>query len=92
MLVSESEQSQKMIRLESIQEWLIDYLAQLLDIDPGSVDVTRSFSSYGLDSSATVGMTGDLEDWLGVELDPTLVYDYPTIEQLTDHLAQEFKG
>ncbi len=36
-------------------------------------------------------MTGDLEDWLGCELDPTLLYDYPTIDALAWHLAEEFQ-
>jgi len=29
-----------------------------------------------------------LEDWLGLTIDPTVVYDYPTIEALAKHLAE----
>jgi acyl carrier protein len=36
-------------------------------------------------------MSGDLEDWVGRKIDPTLLYDYPTIETLAQHLAEEFK-
>lgn len=71
-----------------IQEWMISYLANLLEINPKEIDITVSFDRYGLDSSAAVGMTGDLEDWIGFEVDPTLVYDYPTIETLAQYLAQ----
>lgn len=71
-----------------IQEWMICYLANLLEINPNEIDITVSFDRYGLDSSAAVGMTGDLEDWIGFEVDPTLVYDYPTIETLAQYLAQ----
>ncbi|UFP94722.1 acyl carrier protein [Gloeobacter morelensis] len=70
-----------------IQEWLIAYLAQLLDIRPDQVDIAIPFERYGLDSSASIGMTGDLEAWLGCELDPALLYDYQTIEILARHLA-----
>ena len=70
-----------------IQAWLVSYLAELLEIEPEEVEVTIPFNRYGLDSSAAVGLTGDLEEWLGSELDPTLMYDYPTIKALTENLA-----
>lgn len=54
--------------------------------------MTLPFDRYGLDSSVAVGLTGDLEDWLETKLDPTLLYDYPTIEGLSQHLADEFKA
>ena len=77
------------IDLETIQTWLITYLSQLLEIEPTTVDISHSFESYGLDSSTTIGLTADLEDWLGIELDPTLLYEYSNIEELSQHLMQE---
>ncbi len=74
---------------EKIQAWLVSYLAELLEIDPSEVDETTPFDRYGLDSSATMSMTADLEEWLGLELEPMLFYDYPTIKRLSQHLAQE---
>ncbi|MBW4513025.1 MAG: acyl carrier protein [Scytonematopsis contorta HA4267-MV1] len=74
-----------------IQAWIVSYLAELLEIDSDEVNVTIPFDRYGLDSSVAVGLTGDLEDWLGTKLDPTLLYDYPTIEALSRHLASELK-
>jgi acyl carrier protein len=69
-----------------IQAWVVAYLADLLEVEPDEVDPTIPFDRYGLDSSAAVGLTGDLEDWLGREIDPTLLYDYPTVEGLVKHL------
>ncbi|HBL10883.1 MAG TPA: phosphopantetheine-binding protein [Cyanobacteria bacterium UBA11162] len=70
-----------------IQAWIVSYLAKLLEIAPNQVKVTIPFDQYGLDSSAAVGMTGDLEDWMGRKIDPTLLYDYPTVKNLAQHLA-----
>ncbi|MGK7908960.1 MAG: acyl carrier protein [Synechococcus sp.] len=81
--VTKTQQTEAEIRV-----WLSNYLADLLEIDPDEVDTTIPFDRYGLDSSAAVGMTGDLEDWLGRELDPTLPYDYPTIDGISKHLAE----
>ncbi|MGK7872426.1 MAG: acyl carrier protein [Xenococcaceae cyanobacterium] len=71
-----------------IQAWLVSYLAQLLEIDPAQVSITTSFDRYGLDSSATIGLNNDLGNWLGREIDPTITYDYPSIEALGNHLAE----
>lgn len=75
-----------------IQGWIVSYLAEMLEVDAEEIEVAIPFDRYGLDSSIAVGMTGDLEDWLKKELDPTLLYDYPTIEVLAQHLAEEFYG
>jgi acyl carrier protein len=74
-----------------IQVWLVSYLAKQLEINSNEIDVTIPFERYGLDSSAAISLSGDLQDWLGYEIDPTLLYDYPTIEGLARHLAEELK-
>lgn len=75
-----------------IQNWIVAYLAELMEIDSYEIEIGIPFDRYGLDSSIAVGMTGDLEDWLERELDPTLLYDYPTIEALAQHLAEEISA
>lgn len=84
--------SQKLLTAKDIEAWIVSYLAKLLEIEPGEVNVTIPFDRYGLDSSVAVGLTGDLEDWMERKLDPTLLYDYPTIQALAQHLAEEFKA
>jgi acyl carrier protein len=71
-----------------IQTWIVNYVAELLEVKPDQIDTAIAFDRYGLDSSAAVGLAGDLEDWLERELDPTLLYDYPTIESLSEHLME----
>ncbi|MEG5135848.1 MULTISPECIES: acyl carrier protein [unclassified Microcoleus] len=70
-----------------IEEWLVSYLADLLEMDKDEVDVTVPFERYGLDSASALGLIGDLEEWLGYNLDPTLLYNYPTIERLGKYLS-----
>ncbi|NES81554.1 MAG: acyl carrier protein [Moorea sp. SIO2B7] len=71
-----------------ITDWMVSYIADLLEIEPEEIDVKTTFSRYGLDSSAAVVLTGDLQEWLGKEIEPTIMYDYPTIADLAEHLAQ----
>jgi acyl carrier protein len=70
-----------------IEEWLVEYLAKELKCRPSEVDVTVPFDRFGLSSITAVFMTSSLEEWLGSRLDPTLPFDYPTIETLAGHLA-----
>ncbi|TBR56990.1 hypothetical protein B4U84_26530 [Westiellopsis prolifica IICB1] len=74
---------------EKIQNWLRCYVADLLSVNANKIDITVPFDRYGLDSSSTIGMLADLEDWLAHRLEPTLVYDYPTIQSLAKHLDSE---
>ena len=76
---------------EQIKTWIVSYLAELLEVDSDDVETTVPFDRYSLDSHAIVGLSGDLEDWLEIELEPTLLYDYPTIEALASYLAEELK-
>ena len=70
-----------------VQDWIVFHLAELVEVDSDEIDVTIPFDRYGLDSSEAIGMTGELEDWLGQELHPTLLYDYPTIERLAKYVV-----
>jgi acyl carrier protein len=72
---------------ERIATWLSDYIAELLALDVDEIDPAVSFARYGLDSSAAIGMTGDLGNWLRLDIDPAAVYDYPSIGQLAGYLA-----
>lgn len=89
-LDSKNDTQQEPLTAAKIQSWIVSYIAAILEVDSAQINTKIPFDSYGLDSSVAVGMTGDLEDWLGQELDPTLLYDYPTIEVLAQHLAEEF--
>ena len=84
--------SKQIPTLEEIQEYLVSYLAKLLEIEPDDIEITTPFARYRLDSVVLVALIGDLEEWLEQELKPTLVYDYPTIEALSQYLSAEFES
>jgi len=71
-----------------IQAWLVSYLAQLLEVGPGEIDVDDTLQRHGLDSSGAIGMIGDLGNWLGRRLEPELIYNFPTVSTLARHLAE----
>jgi acyl carrier protein len=72
---------------EAIQAWLIKKVSAALSISSDDIDPRETFASFGLDSRTAVSLSGDLERWLGRRLPPTLVWDYPSIDELAQHLA-----
>ncbi len=73
---------------ETIQAWLVDRLAELLEIEIEEVDVAEPFASYGLGSTELVSLSGELSEWLGRDLPAELAYEFPTIEALARRLAE----
>ncbi|HMB08389.1 MAG TPA: beta-ketoacyl synthase N-terminal-like domain-containing protein, partial [Isosphaeraceae bacterium] len=73
----------------AIARWLAERIARPLGVDPSRIDPRAPFASFGLGSLEAVNLAGELQDWLGRALTPTLAYEYPTIEALARHLAGE---
>jgi acyl transferase domain-containing protein/acyl carrier protein len=73
--------------IASVQSWLVAKLAEYLDIDPSTIDIHEPFASYGLESAEAISLSGELEEWLGRDLSPSLLYDYPSISILARYLA-----
>lgn len=70
-----------------IQAWLVRQIANLTFINEAEIGLSADFNSFGLSSREAVLLSGDLEEWLGVRLSPTLLYEYPTIEKLAAYLG-----
>lgn len=76
---------------EAIQVWLVSQVSEYLkahglDIDFHAIDVRKPLTSYVLDSLALVDISSNLGKWIEMELSPTIMYDYSTIEALSQHL------
>jgi acyl transferase domain-containing protein/acyl carrier protein len=78
------------ITLQEIQIWLVSQLSAIIEVAPQLIDIREPFSSYGLTSKDAICLSGDLEEWLGRELPPTIVYNYPDIASLARYLACDF--
>ena len=73
----------------AIRDWLLTAIARALECTPEQLDASLPFRSMGLESVEAIGLVGELEEWLGRDLSPTLMYDYPDIATLARYLAGE---
>lgn len=76
----------------TISSWLIAEVAKKLDLKINEIDVREDLINYGLNSMEAISISAELEKMLGIQLSPTLVWDYPNIEQLSQQLFEEIKA
>ncbi|WP_369359724.1 acyl carrier protein [Streptomyces sp. cg2] len=74
---------------EGLRCWLADCVASHLGKPAGEVATDVPLSSYGLDSVYVLAIASELEDDLDLSLDPTIMWDNPTIDALSEALVQE---
>jgi acyl carrier protein len=70
-----------------LTQWLVRKIADATGMPPDEIDQETTFADFGLDSRTAVAMSAELEKMLGRELPPTLIWDYPTIKEVTHHLC-----
>lgn len=75
------------VPIDTLKTWLIAWLANEQRVGQETINPGESFLSYGVDSVQAMSLVGDLETTLGRRLPATLVWDYPTIDALAEHLA-----
>ena len=73
---------------DALERWLAELVASAVDLEPGTIDVEAPFDRYGIDSAAAIGLTEELEQRLGVPLEPTVLFDHPTIRSLSGFLTR----
>ncbi|MCN9245014.1 type I polyketide synthase, partial [Streptomyces sp. RY43-2] len=56
---------------------------------PGKLDADRSFRELGFDSLSALQMRNALGELTGLDLATTLVFDYPNLTALVDHLLSQ---
>ncbi|MEI7063625.1 SDR family NAD(P)-dependent oxidoreductase [Dickeya chrysanthemi] len=72
---------------ESITRRVIKALARSVNLPPEQIDEQRAFSDFGIDSILSVNFINQVNQSLGVTLNPALLYDYSTVETLSAHIA-----
>ncbi len=68
---------------------ICDKIGQAVGTSAVQIDTDANFFSLGLNSAISVSFMADLSQHVGMALSPTLVYDYPTINQLVGYLLAD---
>ncbi len=69
-----------MVDAAALRNWLVDYVRAVLDLEADTLSTAAPFDSYGFDSIEAVIMAGVMEEEFSIRIEPTMVFDDPSID------------
>ena len=79
-------------QIEVLTDHVSKQVANVLGSDVNTLDVTIGFFDLGMDSLTSVELRNALQGSLGIDLPSTLIFKYPTIEAVSEYLAETLIG
>lgn len=70
----------------AVVAWILDDLVSRLKLERHRIDTGVPLNQYGLDSMQAVMMSGDIGEWIGVEVPPNALYEHPTVDRLARYI------
>ncbi|MDG4764521.1 acyl carrier protein [Solwaraspora sp. WMMD406] len=74
---------------DEVRDWLVGKLAHRLSVPADRVNVDQYFDEFDLDSTEALVLSGELENWLGFELETTALWYHPTINELAGYIVEK---
>jgi acyl transferase domain-containing protein/acyl-CoA synthetase (AMP-forming)/AMP-acid ligase II/acyl carrier protein len=71
-----------------IEVWLSHKIAEIQELPIKIIDFKQPLTVYGLNSVKAVSISTELSEWLGILVAPTIIYDYPSVQLLAEHLGR----
>ncbi|MEV6669058.1 SDR family NAD(P)-dependent oxidoreductase [Streptomyces sp. NPDC051162] len=76
--------------VERICDVVVEKVCELLKVSAADLDVDVDLSEYGLDSIVISQLVNTVNESLGLELVPTVLFEHPTLRAFSTHLADEY--
>lgn len=71
------------IKSESaIVRWCAEYIGNLLEIPPERIGPDDELDNFDMDSAVLTSMLIDMEEWVGVDLPPSLLFSQRTLRAI----------
>ncbi len=72
-----------------IRQWLVTRLSEIQKLEPAEIRLDQPLVGMGLDSMQFLVLVGELEQWLGCRFADNPLIGYPTINTLSEYLADQ---
>ncbi|MEJ6013213.1 alpha/beta fold hydrolase [Corynebacterium sp. H127] len=82
----DSSQACTAMTISELKEWLRNWVANATGLPAEEISDDKPLTAFGLTSRDVVLLSGELENKLGLELDATIAYEYPTIGALAKRI------
>jgi acyl carrier protein len=80
------------VTIPLIEARIASYIAEALNVKVEQIHLDADVEQFGLNSAVVVSLIGDLEDWLGIELSPSILYEYPTVRSVSQYLHSQINS
>jgi acyl carrier protein len=74
-------------RHRPILRWLTARVAASLSVPPTTLEPMVPLAEMGIDSVQAVSLVGEIEAQFDVDVDPTLIFDYPTLSHIAEYIS-----
>ncbi|MGW3818685.1 SDR family NAD(P)-dependent oxidoreductase [Streptomyces sp. NPDC005046] len=74
---------------EGVRAWLTSAVAEVAGLSPSAVAPERPIAEFGLGSRQLVTLAAGLSEWTGRPLEPSLVFNHPTIAGIAEAIFDE---
>jgi acyl carrier protein len=75
-----------------VQSWLVAWLGVRANLPPGVVQPTAPFAQLGIDSLTAVEISQELDQILGLQSPPMVIWTCPTPAELANYLTEELQS
>jgi acyl carrier protein len=76
-----------------LKEFLVERVSSALRLKKSELDLDTSFAQYGLESIDSVILASEIEEEIGVQLEPTVLWEHDTINLcasfLRDYISEQ---
>jgi acyl carrier protein len=73
---------------EELTAWLKARLAESVELSVDEIQLDVPFANYGVDSVHAFSIIGQLEDHFGLDLEPAVIWDKPTLGALVGAVCE----
>ena len=73
---------------EAVRKLVISLIDQILQLPAGVLDTSSPFTEFGIDSIGGVVLINEVNRRLGLELKPTVLFDYASVEKLATYISE----
>jgi acyl carrier protein len=70
-----------------ILRWLTTQLASYLEVPATTINPMVPLAEMGVDSVHTISLVGDVELRFDIDVDPTMIFDYPTLSGIAEFIS-----
>jgi len=78
-------------KVNEIETWISERIAEYGSINPASFDTSTRLADLGFSSVYALTLCGDIEDQFDIEVEPTIVWDHPTIHELAEAVLERLE-